>query len=343
MRIRYCLRSEQPQIISLDKVKSSPEKPIEISNELAYFYAATTESRSGAWVANDSRRELPENYGLSRLYKEYVMKIYFSVSHKLKLTSTRSIGILSAALILTQTQAMSNEAVHSSTSIMPSNRTIPTQPSKQSRRINSISSLTAQGPRSSEAGLSHKKRLGFDVHGGIGIAGIDTTSTAPSDLHVGNTYGATVGVGIDIEMAPSFAFRPELNYLKKGLSVSNNDATASLDMHYIEIPLLLKGSTEIGKVRPNLVAGPAVAYNLSNDIRANTKDGSKSVTIYSTDVNVKKVDYGIQFGTGIEFPVNHDNAITADIRYDLGLANIDKDPGATTKTRVFLFMMGFKL
>jgi hypothetical protein len=60
-------------------------------------------------------------------------------------------------------------------------------------------------------------------------------------------------------------------------------------------------------------------------------------------VNVKKVDYGIQFGTGIEFPVNHDNAITADIRYDLGLANIDKDPGATTKTRVFLFMMGFKL
>lgn len=211
------------------------------------------------------------------------------------------------------------------------------------RRIDSINSVRAKTETESSSYRFDHTSTGIDIHGGLSLATLGGTAIKSEDSLKSN-IGFEIGAGYDYELSSTFSARPEINLIQKGYGVSYGDGVdGSFNMYYIEVPLLMKASTDIGNIRSNLVAGPSVAVNVGNTVEAHYQNSSYSVSADSSDSGFKKLDYGLQFGGGVEVPTNNSNAIVADLRYDLGLANIYKySADGQVKTRTLLFTMGFK-
>jgi opacity protein-like surface antigen len=212
----------------------------------------------------------------------------------------------------------------------------------RNRKIDSLNSVTVKTERDRKSNRFDHTTTGIDFHGGLSAATLGGSAVQSEDALKTN-LGFEVGAGYDYELSSFFSARPEVNLIQKGYAVKFAEGIEGcLSMYYIEVPLLLKASSDMGGFRPNLVAGPAVAVNVGNTAEIHTTDNSASISGSSSDTGFKKVDYGFQFGGGVEVAANSHNAITADFRYDLGLANINKSSGGDVKTRAMLFTMGFK-
>jgi len=86
-------------------------------------------------------------------------------------------------------------------------------------------------------------------------------------------------------------------------------------------------------------AGPAVSILLSAHYKLfidDVEQYDKSSTEY-----LKKTRFSVFFGGGLEYQMDK-LKLLLDIRYDLGLTNIDaeNDPTDQLKTRAFMFMVG---
>jgi hypothetical protein len=131
-----------------------------------------------------------------------------------------------------------------------------------------------------------------------------------------------------------FTFQPELLYSQRGADASNFDASIKLD--YIEIPMLAMLTIPMeGRFTPNVFFGPSVAFNVS---------AKYSVAGYSEDIKdeISTTDVGIAVGAGVKVGDLGPGAITADIRYTIGLTNVlDDDSDDSIKNRVLCFMVGY--
>jgi hypothetical protein len=149
------------------------------------------------------------------------------------------------------------------------------------------------------------------------------------------------GAFFTLGLGSIFAIQPEVLLTMKGTRASNptqnfttGDLTLSMD--YIEIPLLLKAYIPVKNpnLRPNLFAGPAIAFlincRVGEDVISGTRDcANGGPTIKSTDTS-------IMFGAGLDF-MQH---FTAQVRFDMGLQDVDEEQG-TAKNRSLMLMLGY--
>jgi opacity protein-like surface antigen len=131
----------------------------------------------------------------------------------------------------------------------------------------------------------------------------------------------TGGVFAQFHLKPSFTIQPELNYLCKGRS-SDNENSEDATFHYLQIPVLAGYEFDLNKsLSAYLNAGPFVAPMLKSEYKG----------ISGTEINSnaegtdKKTDFGLILGGGILIPVNKVK-IMVDLRYDLGLGKLNKQP-----------------
>jgi hypothetical protein len=177
------------------------------------------------------------------------------------------------------------------------------------------------------------------------IGGLSSSKLALSD---GNALtdpksrkAFTGGVFFTWHIGNIIAIQPEVLLSMKGTAASNptqNFTTGDLKlkMDYIEIPLLLKAYIPIGNdnIRPNLFAGPAIAWLISCRVGQDVEGGTRSCdnggpTITSTDAS-------IMTGIGVDFMTH----FTAQIRYDIGMTDVDEDTG-TANNRTLSFLIGY--
>jgi len=149
------------------------------------------------------------------------------------------------------------------------------------------------------------------------------------------------GAFFTLGLGSILAIQPEVLLTMKGTRASNptqnfttGDLTLSMD--YIEIPLLLKAYIPVKNpnLRPNLFAGPAIAFlincRVGEDVISGTRDcANGGPTIKSTDTS-------IMFGAGLDF-MQH---FTAQVRFDMGLQDVDEEQG-TAKNRSLMLMLGY--
>jgi hypothetical protein len=93
--------------------------------------------------------------------------------------------------------------------------------------------------------------------------------------------------------------------------------TVSSDVHYLEIPILIKPTFNLGGWYPYLLAGPQIGFKVSETASANnvSSSSSTSTNIYNS-VNVM-----IVLGAGAEVPIGNVR-LFGQFDYDLGLVNI---------------------
>ncbi len=198
-------------------------------------------------------------------------------------------------------------------------------------------------------GFANAQDVKFGVKGGLNVA------TLTGDIeNASSKIGFHVGGFAEIKISEKFAIQPELLYSTQGAKrdfseVFDGDAIstdAKINLAYLNIPIMAKFYVAD---KFSLEAGPQIGFLMSAK-----RDVTESATIdgifYSesekTDVKdfMKSIDFGVNFGAGYDFTEN----LSAGLRYNLGLSNINDVKGdddannSKTKNSVFSLSVGYK-
>jgi len=181
-------------------------------------------------------------------------------------------------------------------------------------------------------------RLGF--RGGINFADLDTDGASSESIHA--TGGFVLGAFITSSVGPLLSLQPELLLTWKGGETDEVlGSQAKVRLTYLEVPILLKLSPSRGRVRPAFLVGPAISLLLDGNSRARTPFGTVESDI--TD-EIETLDLGLVFGGSLEVGAGR-GAVVVDIRYTLGLLDIDErregENQRELRNRVLTLSLGF--
>jgi len=144
------------------------------------------------------------------------------------------------------------------------------------------------------------------------------------------TGGFSLGMNLGL-----FCIQPEILYVRMGAKQVYDAVSTETHLDYVQVPLFLKVNIIPGPVSPMIYGGGYGSYLLS----AKGVGGGVSEDIKD---QVKSTDYGLVFGGGVDFKLAVVK-LTAEIRYNLGLANIAKNPDPadlTVKNKSLMFLVG---
>ena len=159
--------------------------------------------------------------------------------------------------------------------------------------------------------------------------------------------GISIGGYVNIPVTDKISFEPGLQYAQKGYTMQGDlkvdalkflgvNASAKVEAHYIDIPLVLKAELAKGL---SIYAGPQVSYLVKNNLHLNA--GILGISLYNdrldiTD-NFNRVDMGLAGGIGYKF----DNGFNIKAGYDYGLSKLDKNDNFKAYNRVAKISVGF--
>jgi hypothetical protein len=152
--------------------------------------------------------------------------------------------------------------------------------------------------------------------------------------------GFTAGAAIVYNFSSMFSIQLEPTYTERGASTSTAQTDVglileieqSIEMNYIDVPVLFKLSFEGDFIKPYLLAGGYAAFPLQDTkvkIDKVIANGQNVITIIPNELleqelKNESVDYGLNFGAGISFPLGIvDMFIEA--QYNLGLTNLNDE------------------
>lgn len=166
-------------------------------------------------------------------------------------------------------------------------------------------------------------------------------------LSTNTRTGFYAGGFAEIPLGGSFSVEPGLYYSQKGYQVKGNlsinkldilsaGATATLQSHYIDMPVLFKAEVAHGL---KLYAGPQLSYLVKDNL--NLRAGALGFDVVNTNMDVtnqfKTVDVSLVGGIGYKF----DNGLSIEAGYDHGLSRVDKNSNFKSYNRTFKIGLGF--
>ena len=169
----------------------------------------------------------------------------------------------------------------------------------------------------------------YGLKSGLNVASINGDDMGDTQPRLGFVGGGFAELCID----DYTSIQPEIQYSQQGVKYSNRngyDGTIKLD--YINVPVMV----EFKATKEFVVeAGPQVGFLLS------AKDKYESPTdsgINDIKDDMKNIDFGANFGLSYD----QQNGWLFGVRYNLGLANINKNSNVSNKNGVFQFSVAFK-
>jgi len=192
----------------------------------------------------------------------------------------------------------------------------------------------------SQSSESPTNKFSIGIIGGLNFADMYfPNSQEEDDQRVTSllVYGA--GAVLDMHLYKNLALRIEPMYLQKGGTIEKgndpiNQPEGKITSSAIELPILIQYA--IGnKVKPFLIAGLTLGFNLKSDIEFDLT-GLK-FTGDMKDVT-ESFDLGATFGGGLQVPVGF-GQIFLEGRYTYGLINQRKDGTVTVSSNGFQFEM----
>lgn len=184
------------------------------------------------------------------------------------------------------------------------------------------------------------------VKGGLSAAR-EYGDFAPEKLRLG--VGA--GVFASVSVTRRFALQPELLFVMKGGKfpaidltdsggglIAIGEVTHSVD--YLEIPVLARFTMHTsGRVSPTFLAGPSLAFKLSEQARYDAPVFAES---HDLDTFLD-ADLGVAIGAGVEIGRGRDRVVL-EVRYTGGVINAMNSAAALgTRNGAFLIMAGYSM
>ena len=162
----------------------------------------------------------------------------------------------------------------------------------------------------------------------------------------GSHTGFFAGGYTSIPLSPLFSVEPAVYYSQKGYELKGAlnlkgveflgaNASATLNSHYIDIPVVLKAN--LGGVQ--VFAGPQVSYLAKADLQ--TKGGVLGFNVFNNTSDAtaqfNRWDAGLTAGVGYQFA----NGVNIMAAYDHGLSKVDANQNFDSYNRAFKVGVGF--
>jgi hypothetical protein len=170
---------------------------------------------------------------------------------------------------------------------------------------------------------------------GMGVNSVDFSNNSGKEKL---TTGFIGGVGFEFPVKKSkVSFAPELLINSRGVEIENIGVTTSIRMNYLDMPLLAKyyiTKSLFFNVGPSVnfaVNGKEKTNGVSTDINFSNRKGS---------TDFKRLDISFIFSLGAKIPITYGSFI-ADVRYNLGLRDIDNINNQTTRNRGLAISIGY--
>lgn len=179
-----------------------------------------------------------------------------------------------------------------------------------------------------------------DPYEGLQVQGITSKKSGGTGFGVSAVGELTFGRMFALSIEPGYTQKSVKWELTQGRAQASDERTVS----YLQIPVLFRVKFIEGTVRPYAFVGPNIGLVLSSKAKfqgfAQIPDGE-----YDVKNTTSSIDFGLEFGGGTEFKVTRQVALVGDIRYNLGLSNLEKSPqqqgqSATVKSRNFVILFG---
>jgi hypothetical protein len=170
-----------------------------------------------------------------------------------------------------------------------------------------------------QTALTPLRRFGF-------TAGLNSSTISGDDLgSPSRRTGFIAGALVVLPVASNIAIEPELLYSTKGITSHDSGIDASLEMNYVQVPLLVRIEVPAsGGTKPFFYGGPAISFKASCNVEVSgqgTNISSGCDNLESEVDKLKTVDYGLVAGGGLLFDVGG-RKFSVGARYDHSLAKI---------------------
>jgi len=165
-------------------------------------------------------------------------------------------------------------------------------------------------------------------------------------ITTGNHTGFFAGAYAAIPVSNVVTIEPALYYSQKGYAIKGNldlkaisflgvNASADLNSHYIDVPVLIKANLNGFQV----FAGPQVSYLANAGLK--TRAGVLGVNLLNKNIDVteqfNRWDAGVTGGIGYQFV----NGVNVTAAYDYGLSRMDAAKAMNSYNRSFKIGVGF--
>jgi hypothetical protein len=206
------------------------------------------------------------------------------------------------------------------------------------------------------------------VHGGAILANLSERYDNQEGFNGKFRLSERIGVGAELPVASGISFRPELNFVSKGVKIDESyslsmggsnysfSAKGSMKLSYIELPLNFVYMQPSQRGAAFFIgAGPSVSLGLGGKATAHVieiADGDRQEINQTANVkfdgkenpndddqHYKAVEFGINFLTG--FQLHNKIFIAANFNQGLTNINVDKADNGTTHTMYLGLSLGY--
>jgi hypothetical protein len=141
--------------------------------------------------------------------------------------------------------------------------------------------------------------------------------------------GFLVGGFLEFGAGKHISLQTELNYQSKGQKTSSSfegeNAVTKREFNYLSVPVLIKENIHDAGLGDKwdliFFAGPYGAYLVSANSKMTVGNETNNEDIES---QAEQSDFGVLFGGGVKYKLNNGGAISAELRYEMGLSKVDK-------------------
>lgn len=157
---------------------------------------------------------------------------------------------------------------------------------------------------------------------------------AQSYIGIAGGGGLTSEVGLRAATIAEFkvnsflSFQPEFTYVQRTNQeiirrLNPNRDYRQVIIDYFEIPLLAKFQVSVNSFRVVALMGPKVSYGMNMKANFVTENRITSEKISFEERGIDRFDVGLNLGVGIDKTISKNRKIFIDIRYYLGIYDID--------------------
>lgn len=178
----------------------------------------------------------------------------------------------------------------------------------------------------------------FQARLGAVVANVDNTVNGTT-IDTKSNLDLQIGLGLELGIIPAFSIQPEVMYLGRSYKADILGQEIRQNFAYLDVGALAK--LRFGAENPinaYIGAGPFLNYAISGK----TKIAGIEDTIDFSQDGIKRTDFSIAAALGLNFNLA-DLGFFADLRYILGLGDLDENPDREVKNRTIGITAGLMI
>jgi len=169
-------------------------------------------------------------------------------------------------------------------------------------------------------------------------AGVNLANVSGDMPNTSMKLGLKAGAVVNIPAGGGFYLQPGLFFSQKGFKTEILGIKATTNINYIELPVNVLYRFDLGNAGGIFVsAGMYAAFATNGKVKSG--DMSHNIEFGSDAGEMKRFDYGANFGLGYETPWG----VYVRGQYGLGLANVSADDDFSMKNNTIQITLGYLL